>query len=598
MSKLFDYLNAKSSYSPVWLTKDDIVFVSNETGVAQIWGLNLKTRDLKQYADFKERVWSISSNPTAGVILFTMDTGGDEQEQIYQIDQEGVINNLTNNQARNSLGGLVVKGNKLIMSSNERNAANFDIVSLEIDTGKTEIVIQNDDNYNTPSALSKDGKYLVYNKLKGQSDNCLWMADLENKTTKMVPEDGEIAKYNSPQFTKDSQYLYYVTDANSDFEYVCRYELATGKVEEVYRDPNWGIDAVSLSVDDAYLAILVSEDGYSKLLIWDTVNQKVVDTPELPLGTIFGFYKLSWSPEGHQLLFSLTSGTQVFDIWMLDMDAMKVEKLTHSSMEGIDASLLVEPILDHFTSFDGLSVPYWLYKPVGKELKDLAILIEIHGGPEGQSLPMYDPITQYLLSEGIAVVEPNVRGSTGYGKIYTHLDDKEKRLDSVKDIEYLVKHLVDTGIAASDKIVASGGSYGGFMALSCAARLPHLFCCAVDNVGMFNLVTFLENTSEYRRSHRESEYGVLATDREMLFNVSPVAKVDDIKGPLMVIHGANDPRVPVSEAEAVVTYLRDKGIEVEYLRYEDEGHGLAKLNNRLDCYPKMVDFLKKNMGIE
>jgi len=597
MSKLFDYLNAKSSHSAVWIDKDNIAFVSNETGVTQIWGLNMNSKELKQYTDFKERVWSISSNPSLKTILFTMDIGGDEQEQIYQIDAEGNIQRLTNNTARNNLGGLIHEGKTLIMASNERNAANFDIVALDIATGKKEIIIENKDNYNTPAALSKNGKYLVYNKMKGLSDNCFWMADLENKTAKLIPDNAEIAQYSAPNFTSDSKTLYYVTDANSDFEYVCKYDIETGKAEEVYRDPNWGVDAISLSSDDQYLAILVSEDGYSKLLVLDTLSGKKVDIPELPMGTIFGYYKLSWSPEGHQLLFSLTSGTQVFDIWLLDIEAKSVEKLTHSSMEGIDKSLLVEPILKRFDSFDGLSVPYWLYKPVGKELKDLAILIDIHGGPEGQSFPMYDPITQYLLSEGIAVVEPNVRGSTGYGKIYTHLDDKEKRLDSVKDIEYLVKHLVDTGIASKDKIAASGGSYGGFMALSCASRLADLFCCAVDNVGMFNLVTFLENTADYRRVHRESEYGCLATDREMLFNVSPVAKVDDIKGPLMVIHGANDPRVPVSEAEDVVNYLRKKDIEVEYLRYEDEGHGLSKLKNRLDCYPRMVEFLKKNMKI-
>jgi len=194
-------------------------------------------------------------------------------------------------------------------------------------------------------------------------------------------------------------------------------------------------------------------------------------------------------------------------------------------------------------------------------------------------------------------VAPNVRGSVGYGKTYTHLDDVEKRLDSVRDIDSLVAHLIETGIADKDRIAVMGGSYGGFMTLSCVARYPKLWACGVDVVGMTNLVTFLENTSEYRRAHRESEYGSLAHDREVLYNVSPIAKADDITAPLMVIHGANDPRVPVTEAELIVNSLRNRQVEVKYLRYEDEGHGLAKRKNQYDCYPQVAEFLKKHLHV-
>ena len=199
------------------------------------------------------------------------------------------------------------------------------------------------------------------------------------------------------------------------------------------------------------------------------------------------------------------------------------------------------------------------------------------------------------MSEGIAVAAPNVRGSTGYGYTYTHLDDVEKRLDSVKDIAGLVEHLVREGIADADRLAVTGMSYGGFMTLSCATRLPDLWCCAIDTVGMYNLETFLENTAEYRRAHRETEYGSLAHHRQILREVSPIAKIDDIQAPLMVVQGRNDPRVPAEEAEQVVDTLRRKGHTVEYLCYEDEGHGITKLKNQLDCYPRMAAFLKKYM---
>ena len=246
-----------------------------------------------------------------------------------------------------------------------------------------------------------------------------------------------------------------------------------------------------------------------------------------------------------------------------------------------------------------LEVPYFLYVPKGKQLHDLSVMISIHGGPEGQSRPNLSgkEFLQYIVSQGIAVVEPNVRGSIGYGKMYSHLDDVEKRLDSVKDIESLVKHLIDTGIANAKRISVMGTSYGGFMTLSCAARYPELWCCAVCTVGMFNLVTFLENTAPYRRPHRESEYGTLAHDRETLFNVSPVAAVDGIRGPLMIIHGRNDPRVPVSEAIQTMDYIKGRGVDAQMLIYEDEGHGVNKLKNKLDCYPKMLEFVKKYMQL-
>lgn len=598
MSNLINYLNAQRARSGVWVDNETIAFLSTESGVPQIWKINLKDGVPQQVTDFKERLLVLQSNPTQKAILFTMDLGGNEQEQIYKIDSSGVVTRLTDDDsARHNLGGITNDGKRLIMASNGRDKACFDIVSLDLDSMKQEIIIKNDDNYNTPAALSPDGNYLIYNKLKAESDNCFWMANLKEKVAMQVPKGGSVAKYTSPSWKSDSKGFYFVTDAENDFSYVGFYDLEKEETTVVYQDESWGVDSISLSADNRYLAINVNRDAYSDLIIYDLVQKVEVNTIKPPMGVAAPYERMSWSPEGHVLLFSLTSGKRMQDLWVLDLDQDKLQKITNSSTGGVIMDELVEPLLMRYTSFDGLSIPYWLYKPIGKELKDLAIMIDIHGGPEGQELPMYDPITQYLVSQDIAVVAPNVRGSTGYGKIYTHLDDKGKRLDSVRDIECLVAHLIETGVADKKKIAVSGGSYGGFMTLSCAARYPDLFCCAVDTVGMFNLVTFLENTADYRRPHRESEYGALATDREMLFNVSPIAKVDQIRGPLMVIHGANDPRVPVSEAEAVVSYLKEKGVTVEYLRYEDEGHGISKIKNRLDCYPKVVKFLKKNMNI-
>ena len=211
---------------------------------------------------------------------------------------------------------------------------------------------------------------------------------------------------------------------------------------------------------------------------------------------------------------------------------------------------------------------------------------------------MFSPLIQYLVNEGLTIVAPNVRGSVGYGKTYHHLDDIEKRLDSVHDAACLAEHLVEAGIADKDKIAVMGGSYGGYMTLATTAFYPDLWVAGVDTVGMSNLETFLENTADYRRAHRESEYGSLAHHRHILRAVSPIHKVDDITAALMVVHGSNDPRVPVTEAEQIVASLRSRNVPVEYLLYTDEGHGLSKRKNQFDCYPKVAAFLKKHLKLD
>lgn len=598
MKQIEKYLGIKSSSKGVWTTENEIAYVSNASGVAQIYKLDLNTNQHRQVTFFSERVMDIMSYENHGIVLFTMDTGGNEQEQIYAIDANDQITQLSDNAAaRYNLGGMDIQQNRLIYASNARSRANFDIVSMDLETKEETIVIENSDNYNIPDTLSPNGKYLVYNKMNAISDNCIWLANLASSETKRVPENQTVAAYSSARWLNDSSGFYFVNDSETNFSKVYFYDLDKKKSSLVYEDDSWGIDNLSLSSDERYLAILVNTDGYSKLVIFDCIEKVEINTIQPPKGVISAHENMNWSSKTNRLLFSLSSGKRNEDVWMLDVEHNMMKQLTNSDKGGLSSDDLVEPILLHYESFDGLVIPFWLYKPQGVELSNLPVLIDIHGGPEGQKLPNFDPIVQYLVSQGIAVVGPNIRGSVGYGKVYTHLDDKEKRLDSIEDIRYLVNFLNDNKISDPSRVAVKGGSYGGFMTLSCAARLPELFCAAVDVVGMFNLVTFLENTSDYRRAHRESEYGTLANDRELLYNVSPVSKVDDIRGPLMVIHGANDPRVPVSEAEAVVDYLRNKNIEVEYLRYEDEGHGIAKLTNKIDYYPKMSAFLKKHMKI-
>jgi len=283
------------------------------------------------------------------------------------------------------------------------------------------------------------------------------------------------------------------------------------------------------------------------------------------------------------------------DVWVWDLPQEKLWQATRSSLGGIAPESFVEPALVHYPTFDEREIPAFLFLPRDKPARDLPVVINVHGGPEGQARPIFNPVNQYLAAQGYAVLAPNVRGSSGYGYTYMSLDDVRKRMDSVADLRHAALWLRASGIANPQRIVVMGGSYGGFMVLSAITTYPDLWAAAVDIVGIANFVTFLENTHPWRRKLRESEYGSLENDREFLEGISPIRRVNEITAPLFVIHGANDPRVPIGEAEQIVAALRQRQVPVEYLRFEDEGHGLIKRANRLVAYPAIARFLDEHL---
>ena len=597
MKALENYLNIGSCKGPQWKDEEHIIYVHSGVGGKHIICKNIRSDEETTLYTTQEQIWkTYASND--GRIFFTSDLGGNENEQVFMVNDTAAINLTNEPSVRHYFGGLKPDGRTLVYSSNKRCKQSFDIIAHDIENGEQRIILENSDNYNTPAALSPDGKYLLYNKLLGGSDNAMWMVNTETGEAVRRPDVIGKSAEKFPAWTPDSKGFYYVTDRDSDFFRVAYCNAKDGIEQEVVSF-NWDVENLVLAPDGKHLAMLINENGYSILKIYDTESKTFCNIPQAPAGVYALYDSISWAPSGLKLAFTVSSGTRAQDVWVLDMEADAIKRISSCIDNGMDNNDFVEPDIHSFKSFDGLEVPYFIYVPKGKQLHDLPVMISIHGGPEGQSRPNLSgkEFLQYIVSQGIAVVEPNVRGSIGYGKTYSHLDDVEKRLDSVKDIEFLVKHLIDTGIANAKRISVMGTSYGGFMTLSCAARYPELWCCAVCTVGMFNLVTFLENTAPYRRPHRESEYGTLAHDRETLFNVSPVAAVDGIRGPLMIIHGRNDPRVPVSEAIQTMDYIKGRGVDAQMLIYEDEGHGVNKLKNKFDCYPKMLEFVKKYMQL-
>jgi dipeptidyl aminopeptidase/acylaminoacyl peptidase len=303
----------------------------------------------------------------------------------------------------------------------------------------------------------------------------------------------------------------------------------------------------------------------------------------------------SFSKDGRRLAYHYTSPLVPGDVFALDTDSGDLERLTTSPC-AVDQSLLVEPTVHRFPSFDGESIPVYLYRP-RVAAGDGPVVVVVHGGPESQSRPSWNPIIGYLVGRGYTVAVPNVRGSTGYGKRYQHLDDRRLRLDSVADLAALHAWLGTQPGVDTTRAALYGGSYGGYMVLAGLTFQPELWAAGIDIVGISSLETFLENTSPYRRRVREREYGFLDTDRDFLREASPLTHLDRLRAPLFIIHGANDPRVPLSEAEQLYGTLKDKDIRAELLVYPDEGHGLQKLANRLDAYPRAADFLDEVLRV-
>jgi dipeptidyl aminopeptidase/acylaminoacyl peptidase len=362
-----------------------------------------------------------------------------------------------------------------------------------------------------------------------------------------------------------------------------------------------------MSADGRLLAYTLNREGFSELYVRKLTDAGVGEGRDTPValpgkGVVGG---LDFSRDGRKLAFTFAGARFNSDVWLYDLKTRRLEQVTRSSRAGIPQSSFIEPQLIRYKTFDGREIPAWYYRPLpagniqidnGRErLAPLPVIVSVHGGPEGQERPAFNPTYQYFLSRGYAVLAPNVRGSTGYGKTYTHLDDVKLREDSVKDLAAAVEWLKTSGGADPRRIAVMGGSYGGYMTLAAITLYPDLWAAAIEMYGISNFETNLRNTSGYRRKQREREYGTLANDLEFLRSVSPIYKVGRIKAPLLVFQGKNDPRVPYTESEQIVKALRERDAPVEYTLFDDEGHGFVKLSNRLVVYPKIVDFLERHM---
>jgi len=579
------YLKVRGAWGASWSPDSQRVsFLTEITGVPQVWEVPVGGGWPEQLTFHEERVSGAEYSPTRDEILFGMDAGGNERSQLFLLGN-GVERDLTRNpEAIHYSGGFSPDGARVAFTATRRNGTDFDVFVQGVPDGDPRIVWEVS-GYHTASGWSPDGSFLIVARHHSNTDNDLYRLDLESgEATLLTPHEGE-ARFRSPNVTPDGRAAYLATDRDGDFVRLARLDLATLGVEYLTPDDH-DVEEVELSRDGRLLAATRNVGGYSDLLLFNGRGGRMPD-PEVPRGIVGG---LAFSPDSKRLAFTLVGPTRNPDVWTMQLPDGEARRLTRSSTAGIPPKSFKAPTIVRYPSFDGLEIPAVFYEP---EDGNAPVVVNVHGGPESQSRPSFAPVTQYLLGRGHAVLLPNVRGSTGYGKGYTHLDDVRLRMDSVEDLAHAAYWLRERG---HERIAVMGGSYGGFMVLAALTEYPDLWSAGVDIVGIANLVSFLENTGSYRRKLREPEYGSLEEDGDFLRSISPIHKADRITAPLMVVHGKNDPRVPVGEAEQIVDRVRENGGAVEYLLYDDEGHGLAKLKNRLDAYPKIAAFLDEHLG--
>jgi dipeptidyl aminopeptidase/acylaminoacyl peptidase len=562
-----------------------VSFLTEITGVPQVWEVGAEGSSWpEQLTFYEERVTDAAYSPAGNRLLFGMDAGGNERSQLFLLE-DGEVTDLTRApEAIHYSGGFSPDGRRIAYTATRRNGTDFDVFVQDLPDGEPQMVWEVS-GYHMVVDWAADGRALIVSRHHSNVNNDLYRLDLSTGgATLLTPHEGD-ARFFGANVTPEGGSVYLATDRDGEFLRLARLDLATLSLDYLTPDDR-DVEGVELSTDGRYLVASRNVDGYSDVLLFNGKGRRMPD-PRIPEGIVGGF---EFSPDSGRLAFTLTAPERNPDVWVLDLPDGEARRLTRSSTAGIPPRTFRKPEVVRYPSFDGRRIPALFHEP---GIENAPVIVNVHGGPESQSRPAFAPVTQYLLHRGYAVFFPNVRGSTGYGKSYTHLDDVELRMDSVKDLAHAAYWLRERG---HERIAVMGGSYGGFMVLAALTEYPELWTAGVDIVGIANLVTFLENTGSYRRSLRESEYGSLEKDREFLASISPIHKAENIEASLMVVHGKNDPRVPVGEAEQIVERVKKYGGTVEYLLYEDEGHGLAKLKNRLDAYPRIAAFLEEHLA--
>ena len=523
--------------------------------------------------------------------VYGKDRGGDEYAQLYWFDTQTRSSTLLTDGGRTQNGGVVLSrdGGLMAWTSTARNGTDRDVWVRDTRTGQSRAVVTAGGSW-AAMDFSPDGKRLLVSRYVSIAESYPGEVNLDTGALEMFPVEGGKAAFGGFAYAPDGQSVYFVSDEPvkgkpQEFRTLRHHDPKSGKLSVLSADIQWDVDDFALSPDGRHLAFATNEDGISRLRVITLPDHRPVALPALPVG-VFG--SGAFSHDGKRLALSINSATSPSDAYVIDLAAGTLTRWTQSEVGGLDTSKFVAPTLVRYPTFDKVNgkrrtIPAFYYRPANVPAgKKLPVVINIHGGPEAQSRPTFNPTAQYMANElGVAMLVPNVRGSSGYGKTYLSLDNGALRENSVKDIGALLDWIAQQPELDASRVGVFGGSYGGYMVLASLVHYPERIRAGIDVVGISHFGTFLKNTENYRRDLRRAEYG---DERDpamaaIFEKISPLNNAGRITSRLFVAQGKNDPRVPWTEAEQIVKAVRANGQPVWYLLYTDEGHGFRKKTN-------------------
>ncbi len=581
------YSEARSASVLDWHPREHRLLIATRfADTAQVHEVKQAGGARRQLTFFPDRVGAASYPPAGdgGFFVFSKDLGGNEFAQNWRLDRaSGQVTLLTDGASKNTLGPWSNGGQLLAYTSTRRTRKDTDLYIVDPAEPKGDrLVAEVEGGGWSPLDWSPDDQRLLVLNYVSVNESYLWSVDVaRGEKTPLTEKTEAPVSWSGGAFTADGKSVISTSDQGSEFKQLVRIDLADRKATPLIAGLNWDVEDFAVSVDRKRVAAVINEGGLSKLQLHELPSGKPRPIgAAIPDGVIGG---LRWHADGKLLAFTLSSARSPADAYVLDVGKRSALRWTESEVGGLDPGSFSEPTLIKWKSFDEREIPGFYYKPAARFTGKRPVVVVIHGGPEGQSEAGFIGRNNYFLDQlGVAIIYPNVRGSTGYGKQYVALDNGEKREDSVKDLGALLDWIASQPELDARRVMIMGGSYGGYMTLAASVHYADRIRCAVDIVGISNFVTFLEHTEAYRRDLRRVEYGDerVPAMRAKLEEISPLTRAAEIKKPLLVIQGRNDPRVPVSEAEQIVATLKKAGTPVWYLEGKDEGHGFSKKRNQ------------------
>jgi dipeptidyl aminopeptidase/acylaminoacyl peptidase len=570
-----------------------LLVTSNESGIYNVYALNTDGSG-KQQLTFSEEesFFGNSYFPEDDRFLFSADQGGDENSHLYMQEPDGTVTDLTPWEGSTSqFGGWSRDFKYFYLVSNKRDPRFFDMYQMDLEKFEPLMIYENKENL-TPAGISNSGRYMALTRQLTTSNNEMYLMDLTSGDIKHISEHEGDATYSPADFSLDDQYLYYISNEGSEFTYLSSYHMETGEKALVY-ETEWDVSYAYFSYNEKYQVIGINEDAKNVVKVFDAASGDAVTIPDFGNRDISG---VSISRSEKLIRLAAGSPTSPGDLYMHQFGKKDFTRLTHSLNQEISEVDLVAGKVIRYPSYDGLEIPAILYKPLeATEKNQVPALLWIHGGPGGQSRLGFSSLIQYFVNHGYAILAVNNRGSSGYGKTFYNLDNQRHGEDDLMDCVKAKEFLAGLGYIDMAKVGIMGGSYGGYMTMAALTFQPEEFALGVNLFGVTNWLRTLKSIPPYWEASRKALYDELGDpfteDSLRLYEISPLFHAHNVTKPLMVLQGANDPRVLQVESDEIVAAVKENGVPVEYVIFDDEGHGFVKKENQIKGYSQILEFL-------